>query len=96
MDVAVDSVQAQPLPQYSLWQLTVYFLRLGTFGFGGPVALVEKIFHNVVSRSSELAAPLHLDLGDLANFPHPRRVVGISADHELGGLGDIQLYRHVV
>ena len=25
---------------YSLWQLVRYFLRLGTLGFGGPVALV--------------------------------------------------------
>jgi chromate transporter len=25
---------------YSLWQLVVYALKLGTVGFGGPVALV--------------------------------------------------------
>jgi len=26
-------------PSYSLWQLVRYMLRLGTLGFGGPVAL---------------------------------------------------------
>ena len=27
-------------PQYTLWQMVAYMLRLGTLGFGGPVALV--------------------------------------------------------
>ena len=27
-------------PSYSLWQLVIYMLKLGTWGFGGPVALV--------------------------------------------------------
>jgi chromate transporter len=30
---------SEPVP-YTLWQLVRYFLRLGTLGFGGPVALV--------------------------------------------------------
>ena len=38
----IDSTSAQPSEPvpYTLWQLVRYFLRLGTLGFGGPVALV--------------------------------------------------------
>lgn len=39
-------------PSYSLWQLTLYFLRLGTFGFGGPVALVGYMQRDLVERRS--------------------------------------------
>ena len=35
---------------YSLWQLVVYALRLGTFGFGGPVALVGYMHRDLVER----------------------------------------------
>src|SRR5262249_419852 len=37
-------------PRYSLWQLTAYFLRLGTLGFGGPVALVGNMHRDLVER----------------------------------------------
>jgi chromate transporter len=35
---------------YSLWQLVDYFLRLGTWGFGGPVALVGYMHRDLVER----------------------------------------------
>jgi chromate transporter len=35
---------------YSLWQLTVYFLGLGAYGFGGPVALVGYMHRDLVER----------------------------------------------
>lgn len=35
-------------PAYSLWQLVVYALKLGTFGFGGPVALVGYMHRDLV------------------------------------------------
>lgn len=35
-------------PTYTLWQLMIYFLRLGTFGFGGPVALVGYMNRDLV------------------------------------------------
>src|SRR5262245_55991935 len=35
-------------PTYSLWQLTAYALRLGTLGFGGPVALVGYMHRDLV------------------------------------------------
>lgn len=35
---------------YSLWQMTAYALRLGTLGFGGPVALVGYMHRDLVER----------------------------------------------
>lgn len=35
---------------YTLWQLVQYFLRLGTLGFGGPVALVGYMHRDLVER----------------------------------------------
>src|SRR5471030_1767344 len=35
-------------PGYSLWQLVKYALRLGTLGFGGPVALVGYMHRDLV------------------------------------------------
>src|SRR3954454_13894777 len=37
-------------PSYSIWQLVSYALRLGTFGFGGPVALVGYMHRDLVER----------------------------------------------
>lgn len=37
-------------PGYSLWQLMLYFLRLGTLGFGGPVALVGFMHRDLVEE----------------------------------------------
>lgn len=37
-------------PQYSLWQITAYALRLGTLGFGGPVALVGYMHRDLVEQ----------------------------------------------
>ena len=37
-------------PSYSLWQITAYFLRLGTLGFGGPVALVGYMHRDLVEQ----------------------------------------------
>lgn len=37
-------------PTYTLHQLILYFLRLGTFGFGGPVALVGYMHRDLVEE----------------------------------------------
>lgn len=37
-------------PQYTLWQIVLYMLRLGTFGFGGPVALAGYMYGDLVER----------------------------------------------
>ena len=39
--VASEPVRSAPgAARYTLWQLVRYMLGLGTWGFGGPVALV--------------------------------------------------------
>ena len=38
------------IPQYSLKDLIFYFLKLGTWGFGGPVALVGYMHHDLVEN----------------------------------------------
>ena len=35
---------------YTLWQLVRYFIRLGTLGFGGPVALAGYMHRDLVER----------------------------------------------
>src|SRR5205809_4047985 len=37
-------------PGYSMGQLALYALRLGTLGFGGPVALVGYMHRDLVER----------------------------------------------
>ncbi|NCI49790.1 chromate transporter [Sediminibacterium roseum] len=39
-------------PAYSLKQLIIYFLRLGTTGFGGPVALVGYMHRDLVEKKN--------------------------------------------
>lgn len=43
-------VEDLPVPAYSLWDLVLYVLRLGTFGFGGPVALVGYMHRDLVEQ----------------------------------------------
>ena len=37
-------------PGYTMWQLVIYMLRLGTLGFGGPVALVGYMHRDLVEQ----------------------------------------------
>lgn len=39
-------------PVYSLRQLGIYFLRLGSIGFGGPVALVGYMNRDLVEEKN--------------------------------------------
>jgi chromate transporter len=36
--------------EYSLWQIILYFLKLGTIGFGGPVALTGYMYRDLVEK----------------------------------------------
>lgn len=47
---AAPDASAPSAPRYTLWQLVLYMLRLGTFGFGGPVALVGYMYRDLVEQ----------------------------------------------
>lgn len=50
MNDANSVAEAASLPSYSLWQLVRYVLALGTWGFGGPVALVGYMYRDLVEK----------------------------------------------
>ncbi len=50
MSTQETAVQTQAVAGYSLWQLVRYFLKLGTLGFGGPVALVGYMHRDLVEQ----------------------------------------------
>jgi chromate transporter len=49
-DAQPSADQTPERPTYSLGNLVVYFLQLGTWGFGGPVALVGYMHRDLVER----------------------------------------------
>ena len=78
---SVVSLPAQAAtPSYSLWQLTAYALGLGTWGFGGPVALVGYMFlscerllsfgSTIARRRTLLIAPMTLEGGGDSRGAH--------------------------
>nr|HPU53372.1 chromate efflux transporter [Burkholderiaceae bacterium] len=50
MSTPVTIVDAPAAASYSLWQMVRYMLALGTWGFGGPVALVGYMYRDLVER----------------------------------------------
>src|SRR6478609_4485293 len=59
-------------PSYSLAQLTKYFLKLGTTGFGGPVALVGYMHRDLVEEKKWISEEQYKDglaLAQLAPGP---------------------------
>ena len=84
-DPAATAVR--PSADYTLWQLTLYFLKLGTTGFGGPVALVNYMHRDLVEQRKWIAeedykeglalaqlapGPLAAQLGIYLGFVHYR------------------------
>jgi chromate transporter len=80
-------------PGYTLGQMILYMLRLGTFGFGGPVALVGYMHRDLVERrrwiseqdykeglalAQMMPGPLAAQLGIYLGYVH-YRVVGATA-----------------
>ncbi|MHA4847689.1 chromate transporter [Flavitalea antarctica] len=74
-------------PSYTLKQLVLYFLKLGTIGFGGPVALVGYMYRDLVEKRNWISeddykeglalaqlapGPLAAQLGIYLGFVHYR------------------------
>jgi len=47
---AIANEEAPPEPPYSMRELSLYFLRLGALGFGGPIALAGYMHRDLVER----------------------------------------------
>ncbi len=45
-----DNMSTVPLRQVGLWEIVRYFLRLGAFGFGGPIALAGYMQRDLIPR----------------------------------------------
>jgi chromate transporter len=48
MSNATDPQESVTHPRYSLWQMVLYALKLGSIGFGGPIALVGYMHRDLV------------------------------------------------
>lgn len=48
--MSTSSPNSENTPAYSLWQLVAYMLRLGSLGFGGPVALAGYMYRDLVEQ----------------------------------------------
>lgn len=85
-------MEQETKPIYSLAQLTKYFLKLGTIGFGGPVALVGYMHRDLVENRKWISeeeykqglalaqltpGPLAAQLGIYLGFVH-YRVIGAT------------------
>ena len=48
-------------PGYTLWQMVLYMLRLGSLGFGGPVALVGYMHRDLVEPEFPILSSWQFD-----------------------------------
>jgi chromate transporter len=72
MTSPVASELAAPPPRVALWPLSAYFLRLGTTGFGGPIALAGFMQRDLVEERGWITREEYLDglaLAQLAPGP---------------------------
>src|ERR1700756_837808 len=90
----MEGVSVNRKQEYSLFELVKYFLKLGTWGFGGPVALVGYMHRDLVENKGWLTeeeyreglalaqlapGPLAAQLGIYIGFVHYRLLGAILA-----------------
>ena len=59
-DAVAEVPQVAPLP-VSAWRFYLYFLRLGTFGFGGPIALAGFMQRDLVEERRWISREDYMD-----------------------------------
>ena len=72
MELLTARQQTSTAPDYSLARMALYFLRLGTFGFGGPIALAGYMQRDLVESRRWFAEEEYLEglaLAQLAPGP---------------------------
>jgi len=66
--VARPPDEAVPGPDYSLAGLVLYFLKLATFGFGGPIALAGYMHRDLVDQCKWFTEEEYLEALALAQL----------------------------
>ena len=56
-----NKAASNPPPPYTLWELLQYFLWLGTFGFGGPIALIGYMQKDLVEHKQWISKSDYLE-----------------------------------
>ena len=87
-------------PGYTLGQLILYMLRLGTFGFGGPVALVGYMHRDLVEQRLALGSVVvrtitHKDASPLVESLRAERF-GVTCLPGQGATGPVEVVFTVV
>lgn len=49
-DITATEATTREEPRYTMWQMVLYMLGLGTWGFGGPVALAGYMYRDLVEK----------------------------------------------
>jgi len=80
-------ITRSPLARGSIGELTVYFLRLGLLGFGGPVALVGQMERELVAERGWLSnEQMRESIAICQSLPGPLAIqVGIYISYLRGG-----------
>lgn len=53
-------MSTHPVAPYTLRSLVLYFLKLGTIGFGGPIALVGYMHRDLVEERKWITEPFNI------------------------------------
>ena len=84
---ATSPADTSPLVPVTLWEITRYFLYLGTLGFGGPLALIQAMDEDLVQKRRWLSEQEYLEGLAIANtLPGPVAYQpGITDGHHFRG-----------